>query len=233
MLVAAEDELARGARVSLRTRQQPAMLVGERVVGGLSSPLRRGNEVLGTVSVFSSQTRGEGALYGDHERLVLERLALHAAGSLALIDHDVQAGDGDTGTPGVLGRKELDALLRAEVRRSDRYQVPFLLTVIELSAPPEWPELARFERFAEEFAAELRRRLREVDHLARLAERRFAVLNPHTDRSGGRVVVRAQEILKGLEERYPGASHVDVQGNQVLYPGDVPTLEDLRQRLQI
>jgi len=138
-------------------------------------------------------------------------------------------------TPGqaVMSRKELDALLRAEVRRTDRYQVPFLLTVIDLVEPANWSGSGETERFTDDFAVELRRRLREVDHLARLGPQRFAVLNPHTDRSGGRVVMRAKEVLAQLENRYPGSESLDVHGNQVLYPGDVPTFEDLIQRLQL
>jgi hypothetical protein len=228
----AEEELAGNARSSQRTRQQPAMLVADQVVHGLASPLKRGDNLLGTISVFIAAP-GAGETENERRQRLFERLALQAAGSLAHLKDDTKAetrpGAG-TEAETVLDRLEFEALLQAEVRRSDRYQVPFLLTVIDLvwplDAPAEPPP-----RFIEDFALELRGSMRDVDAVAHLRGWQFAILNPHTDRGGGRAVQRASQVLKRLASRYPGAQHVDVQGNQILYPGDVSSYEELAIRL--
>ena len=68
-----------------------------------------------------------------------------------------------------------------------------LEAVFELDPMPSAP--APEEELLQAFARRLRPRLRDLDAVARVGHRRFAVLNPHTDRSGGRVVLRARETL--------------------------------------
>jgi GGDEF domain-containing protein len=228
LLLAAEKELSNSARAALSSKRQPSMRMGERSVSGLAVPIRRGNEVLGSISIFRSANSpgAEVDQWTERERRLLERLALHAAGALALT-HTGEAVHVAVGE--VLDRRGLLALLRTEVRRAERYSIPFLLTVFELDDTPS--TLSPGEELIQAFARNLRPRLRGLDAVARVGKNRFAVLNPHTDRAGGRVVMRAREALADLEKDYPGASALDVRGNQVVFPGDVATLDELLARL--
>jgi GAF domain-containing protein len=228
LLLAAEEDLSSSARAALATRCEPAIKLGEATVAGLAVPIRRGNEVLGSIAVFRG---GEGAgrvrEWSESERRLLERLVLHAAGALALADVTDEA-PATTGGE-ILDRRGLMAILRTEVKRAERYSVPFLLTVFELDPMPAAPNPD--EELLQAFARKLRPRLRDLDAVARVGHRRFAVLNPHTDRSGGRVVLRARETLVQIANEYPAARGLDVRGNQVVFPGDVATLDELAARL--
>ena len=108
---------------------------------------------------------------------------------------------------------------------------PLLLTVLELEAPPggNGPDPALLQAFS----IRLKARLRDLDRVADLEPGRIAVLCPHTDRQGGRVVMRAKEVLASLASdggplAGPGPT---VRGNQVQYPGDAASLEELLTRL--
>jgi hypothetical protein len=231
-LLAAEEELARSARARPGTQVQPSTAVGDLVASGAAVPIRHGNVTLGTVSVFRICPGGSKNLdlgkesWSEEECRLLERLALHAGAGLAL----ASANEAElTGTGGILDRSRLVALLRAEVRRSDRYSVPFLLTVFELEAPAASGELR--SELVDALLHRLLPKLRGTDAIARLGPRRFAVLNPHTDRSGGRVTTRAREVLGDMEVEFPGAGALEVRANQVHFPTDVSTLDDLLTRL--
>jgi hypothetical protein len=227
-LRAAEEDLAQHARTTLRSQVKAEIGVADRRVDGLAAPIRRGNECMGTLAVFRSAPASAvpGELWSEDERRLLERLGLHAAGALALA-----GGAAAAPSPGedILDRRGLHALLRAEVRRSERYSVPFLLTVFELegaagSAPPSDEVVAAFIR-------RFKSQLRAMDALARLGRARFAVVNPHTDRGGGRMVLRARTVLGHVEKEVPGAGGVEVRGNQIHFPADVSTFDELVARL--
>ncbi len=225
-LRAAEEDLAQGARAALRSQIKAGLMVADRRVDGLAAPIRRGNECLGTLAVFRSApaSADPAELWSEDERRLLERLGLHAAGALALAGAEAAApSPGDD----ILDRRGFAALLRAEVRRSERYAVPFLLTVFELegadgAAPPDDIIAAFIRRFKSQ--------LRAMDALARLGRARFAVVNPHTDRGGGRMVLRARTVLGQVEKEFPGAA-LDVRGNQIHFPADVSTFDELIARL--
>jgi len=229
-LLALEEELARAARSRLHTQQQPPTEVGHRIAAGLAVPIRHGKLTLGTVSVFRTRPGSHDEPWeepwSDEECQLLERLSLHAGAALAL----VSTGEAElTAADGVLDLDRLLALLRAEVRRSDRYSVPFLLTVFELEPSPGGAELS--EELTAAFLHRFLPRLRGTDAIARLGPTRFAVLNPHTDRGGGRVTMRAREVLGDLEGEFAGASEIQVRANQVHFPADVSTLDELLSRL--
>ncbi len=226
-LLVAEAELARAARTALRTRDGEVERAGDKVRRALTVVLRHGTDLLGTVSGIATVPATATPEVESRERL--ERMALHAAGSLALASRADDVVQGDSNLP--LGRAQLEALLRSEVRRSDRFGVPFLLSVIELVPTSETARRALEDGLMTVVTAQLTSRLREVDSLARLSDTTLAVLNPHTDRTGGRAVERAQAVLDGLAGQSPGVSEVQLRGNQILYPGDAPTLEDLLGRL--
>jgi hypothetical protein len=81
------------------------------------------------------------------------------------------------------------------------------------------------------FPARLRERLRDLDRVATLGPGRVVVLCPHTDRQGGRVVMRAKEVLATLLADGGPEALQNVRGNQVQYPGDAASLEELLTRL--
>jgi hypothetical protein len=228
ILVAAEEELAASTRAALKSQVKPGFIVGERRVEGLAAPIRRGHECLGTLAVFRSvpASAAAGELWSTEERRLLERLGLHAAGALALA---APQSTGIGATEGILDRRGLLALLRAEVKRSERYAVPFLLTVFELEGPFGAPPPP--EELVLTFARRFHGQLRAMDAMARLGRTRFAVLNPHTDKGGGRMVLRARTVLGQLDSEQPGASSLDVRGNQIHFPADVATFDDLVARI--
>jgi hypothetical protein len=229
-LLAVEEELARAARTSLRTQHQPPTEFGQRLAAGMAVPIRHAKVTLGSVSVFRTRPGNDAESWeepwSDEECQLLERLSLHGGAALAL----VSSGEAElTAADGVLDRERLLALLRAEVRRSDRYSVPFLLTIFELEIPGTFG--ADTARLGEAFLQRFLPRLRGTDAMARLGPTRFAVLNPHTDRGGGRVPMRAREVLGDLESEFPGVSEIQVRANQVHFPSDVSTLDELAARL--
>ncbi len=227
-LLEAEDELAKSTRSALRSQVVTALVVADRRIDGLAAPIRRSNECMGTLAVFRSAPASASLseLWSDDERRLLERLGVHAAGALALAAG--QAGALGLGEE-ILDRRGLLALLRAEVRRSERYAVPFLLTVFDLEGAAGNPPPA--EELVLAFMREFKSKLRAMDAFARLGPQRFAVLNPHTDRGGGRMVLRARSTLGQLDREMPGAAALEVRGNQIHFPADVSTFEELVTRL--
>ncbi len=236
-----EEDLARSARGERKTKRSPATEVGDLLIEVVTVPLLHSERALGSVSIFRSRPHDMGRepaseLWSDEETGLLERLAVHAAASLAL----ASAGAAEpTPAEGVLDRPRLVALLRPEVMRAERYSVPFLLTVFELEPPPRGdresgavPPVAELRpEFLSAFARRVLGRMRGVDALARLGPRRFAVLNPHTEKSGGRVGQRVRDVLAELEGQFPGAKQIQVRANQIQFPTDVATLDDLLHRL--
>jgi GGDEF domain-containing protein len=226
-LRAAEEDLAQSTRGALRSQVKVALKVADRRVDGLATPIRRGNECLGTLAVFRSvpASAAPGELWSEEERRLLERLGLHAAGALALAGAEAAPP-----SPGedILDRRGLNALLRAEVRRSERYSVPFLLTVFEIEGAPDGDPPP--DEVVAAFIRRFKSQLRAMDALARLGRTRFAVVNPHTDRGGGRMVLRARTVLGQVEKEFP-ATILDIRGNQIHFPADVSTFDELVARL--
>jgi hypothetical protein len=194
----------------------------------LAGSVRHRGEILGmVVAIRSESDKGRSATFNAREIAALDRLLRHAAPALAGAAAPIEVAQGN----GVLDRRALETLVAGEVRRSDRYGTPLLLTVLELEAAPGVtdPDPALLESFP----MKLKARLRDLDRVATLGPGRIAVLCPHTDRQGGRVVMRAKEVLAGLASdggplAGPGPA---VRGNQVQYPGDAASLEELLTRL--
>lgn len=194
----------------------------------LGGSLRHRGESLGMVVAVRPELDKTRALaFTAREIAALDRLLRHAAPALAGSALSAEAAHPN----GVLDRRALETLVAGEVRRSDRYGTPLLLTVLELEAAPGTP--TPDPALMQAFPMRLKARLRDLDRVANLGPGRIAVLCPHTDRQGGRVVMRAKEVLAGLASdggplAGPGPT---VRGNQVQYPGDAASLEELLTRL--
>ncbi|HWN83244.1 MAG TPA: hypothetical protein VNM87_14200 [Candidatus Udaeobacter sp.] len=194
----------------------------------LAGSLRHRGEHLGmVVAVRPESEKGRAGAFTAREIAALDRLLRHAAPALAGGTAQIEA----LPMNGVLDRRALENLVAGEVRRSDRYGTPLLLTVLELEAPAGGndPDPGLMQAFP----LKLKARLRDLDRVATLGPGKIAVLCPHTDRQGGRVVMRAKEVLAGITSDQgplagPGPA---VRGNQVQYPGDAASLEELLTRL--
>ena len=132
------------------------------------------------------------------------------------------------GTGALLDRPGLESVLGTEVRRADRYGAPLLLTVLEVD-PPAGSGALRPE-LMHAFTRSLRARLRDLDYLAELSPGRIAILSPHTDRQGGRVVIRARAVLADLASEFPAVTGLGLRSNQVQYPGDAASFAELEVR---
>jgi hypothetical protein len=196
----------------------------------LAGALRHRGELLGmAVAIRLENDRTKGAAFSAREIAALDRLLRYAAPALGGPRAPGPARGASAN--GVLDRPSFENLVAAEVRRADRYGTPLLLTVLELEPPAGQP--APDPAFGEAFPARLRERLRDLDQVATLGPARVGVLCPHTDRQGGRVVMRAKEVLAALTaDGGPAAlQSQSVRGNQVQYPGDAASLEELLTRL--
>ncbi len=104
---------------------------------------------------------------------------------------------------GLLGRPWFRDLLRHEFERAVRYRRALAVIVLEPDGVEDLPA-AGLGRLARETAARLRGLVRDVDLVARLGDRRFAVALPETDAAGG--LAAAERLRQALADLpLPGA----------------------------
>jgi GGDEF domain-containing protein len=186
------------------------------VLGVIRPSPRRGSEVAQGLSRMDVQT--------------LRKLALYV--SLAV--ENARKGDAraeratEDSLTGLLGVGGFDARVEDEVKRAERYRERFLLTVctiegfqrlVDRNGSP-WGETVQ-----KEFAQALRKNVREVDAVARIADGRFAVLSPASDKDGGALLKRLEALLFQLPG-VRGLSHPDavaLSGRQYSFPDEVAT----------
>jgi diguanylate cyclase (GGDEF)-like protein len=193
--------------------------IDEDVAGvlGLIRPVpRRGEESAPGVSRLDVQTLRKLALYVS---LALENARRTGARTERAMEDSLT---------GLLGIGGFDARVEEEVKRAERYRERFLLTVCTI---------AEFERLADqngttwaetiqkEFAQALRKNVREVDAVARIAEGRFAVLSPASDKDSGALVKRLEALLTHLPSVRamfsPGEARLI--GRQYYFPDEIAT----------
>lgn len=193
-------------------------------------PVRYGDEPVGSLVVASPSPRAQETKRStdDLDLQAVRRLALYVSlageqlrGQGRRIERTLR--DPETG---LLTGAGLEGRLDDEVKRSDRYREPFLLTLCSL---PEYDRVRRrqgdrwSQDFLRELAMELRRNVREVDAIAWLGGGQFAVLSPATQKDHGVLLVRIQDLLPRLESvRHLGRDDaLHLVGRQISYPEEV------------
>ncbi|HEY7728435.1 MAG TPA: GAF domain-containing protein, partial [Candidatus Eisenbacteria bacterium] len=235
---------ARLARQTIQSGQEDRLCApaaagaseGGEGIGYFAVPIRYGDEPVGALVAASVLPPGQGVEPGPDEPGVqaMRRLALYI--SLA---GDLLRGQGrriertlhDPET-GLLTGAGLESRLEAEVKRSDRYREPFLLTICTL---PEYDRVRRRqgERWSQDFVRELavvlKRNVREVDTVAWMGGGHFAVLSPATQKDHGVLLARIQDLVPRLEAvRHLGPeAELRLVGRQVTYPEEVGTPGEL------
>jgi hypothetical protein len=200
-----------------------------REIQALAAAIREpGGPVRGTLVLYRGLVpHAPAAPWDRRDAEALERLLRHVEVALAQVPR--RPSTPGAGTTTLLDRNGLESVLATEVKRADRYGAPLLLTVLDVEAPAASGGLRPEHLHA--FMRTLRARLRDLDYLAELGPGRIAVLSPHTDRQGGRVVIRARGVLSDLAAEFPAMSTLGLRGNQVQYPGDAASLAELLTRL--
>ena len=223
--------------VRLEPEERRSLAVDLSVRGYVIVPVRLGDEVGGTLGVVRPVERGgpaEGNGFDDLDLQVLRKLALYlslAGETLRSRARRVERTLRDPET-GLLTGAGLESRLEDEVKRSDRYREPFLLTLCSVS---EYDRVRRrqgepwSEGFVREFAAALKRNVREVDAVAWMGGGQFAVLSPATQKDHGVLLTRLQTLLPRLEStrHLPPADELRLLGRQITYPDDVATPGEL------
>jgi GAF domain-containing protein len=227
-------------------QEQHSLLIGpgqrqsleetERIRGFAAVPVRFGDEVQGTLAVVAPAPAGGGMVTPLDEIGLqgLRKLALYvslAGDRLRGIGRRVERTLRDPDT-GLLTGAGLEGRLEDEIKRSDRYREPFLLTLCALEG---YDRVRRHqgERWSQDFvrelAAALRRNVREVDDVAWMGGGQFAVLSPATQKDHGVLLSRLTALLPRLENvRHLGRDEeLTVVGRQVSYPDDVTTPGEL------
>jgi GAF domain-containing protein len=208
----------------------------EAPVDYIALPIRYGDEPVGSLVVAVSGAPGEGAKHGLEEAdlQAVRRLALYvslAGDQLRTQGRRVERTLRDPDT-GLLTGAGLESRLGDEVKRSDRYREPFLLTLCSL---PDYDRVRRHQGeqwsqdFLRELASELRRNVREVDAVAWIGGGQFAVLSPATQKDHGVLLSRIQDLVPRLESvRHLGREDsLRLVGRQVTYPEEVATPGEL------
>jgi GGDEF domain-containing protein/GAF domain-containing protein len=203
---------------------------GEGPVDYLAVPVRYGDDPVGCLVTAAAGGSGETARHAATELDLqgVRRLALYVSlageqlrGQGRRIERTLR--DPETG---LLTGAGLESRLDDEVKRSDRYREPFLLT---LCALPEFDRVRRkqgekwSQDFLRELARELRRNVREVDAVAWMGGGQFAVLSPATQKDHGVLLDRILDLLPRLDSvRGLGrGEELRLVGRQVSYPEEV------------
>lgn len=203
---------------------------GDGPVDYLAVPVRYGDDPVGCLVTAKASGSGETARPAATELDLqgVRRLALYVSlageqlrGQGRRIERTLR--DPETG---LLTGAGLESRLDDEVKRSDRYREPFLLT---LCALPEFDRVRRrqgekwSQDFLRELALELRRNVREVDAVAWMGGGQFAVLSPATQKDHGVLLNRILDLLPRLDSvRGLGrGEELRLVGRQVTYPEEV------------
>jgi GAF domain-containing protein/GGDEF domain-containing protein len=204
-------------------------------------PIRLGERIVGTLSMVLP----EGAVM-DRLGTPLDGVDIEALRKVALYVslawERSQGGDG-AGRPaedpvtGLLGGAGLEARLREEVKRAERYHDRFLLTLctlcdfdqLESTHGTDWAR-----SLLRQFADALAQNVREVDAVARLGGGRFAVLSPETDKDSGALLRRLDNLVPRLDcvRALRNPDEVRLEGRQFTYPDEVPTGGELLELLR-
>ncbi len=223
--------------VGLPAAERRDLASGLRVRGYVVVPVRCGEETAGSIGIVRPVEPGGPAEANGFDELdlqALRKLALYlslAMEALRRRERRVERALADPET-GLLTGAGLEHRIEDEVKRADRYREPFLLT---LCTVPGYDRLRRrrgepwSEEFIREFAAALRRNVREVDAVAWMGGGQFAVLSPATQKDHGVLLTRLRSLLPRLEStrQLPPADELDLVGRQVAYPDDVATPGEL------
>ena len=196
-------------------------------------PVRVDEDVVGTLGILHPAGRRD---TDDVHRLTrldiqtLRKLALFV--SLAL--ETVRAGAGHTEREirdpltGLLAGAGFEIRMQDEVKRAERYRERFLLTLCTVQDYDRLKERlgpAWTESFLREFAQLVAKNVREVDAVARIADGRFAVLSPATDKDSGALLKRLDMLVPQLQSvrGLPNPGEVRLGGHQYMFPDEVPT----------
>jgi len=198
-------------------------------------PIRLGERIIGTLGVVMQATgesaRGAPAHWlGKNELEAMRTLSLYIAlaASRAFAEGAAEPHAPKDALTGLLGSPGLEARVLDEIKRVERYHDRFLLTFCSI------PGLARLkdqhgalwvETLVREFGLALAKNVREVDAVARIGGGRFAVLSPETDKNGGALLHRLDQILPSLESvrTMTDPDAIRLVGRQYSYPDEVPT----------
>jgi len=198
-------------------------------------PIRLGERVIGTLGVLvpvaDSIQSGVGSRgLGDDDLEILRKLALYVAlaASRAFDQGAAEPASSRDALTGLLGCPGLESRVLEEIKRVERYHDRFLLTFCSI------PGLSRLkdrhgpiwvDGLVREFGIALAKNVREVDAVARIGGARFAVLSPETDKNGGALLQRLDQILPSLESvrSLPDPGEIHLVGRQYSYPDEIPT----------
>ncbi len=223
--------------VWLEPAERIALAETSRVRGYVVVPVRFGEEIVGALGVVRAVERGgpqDANGFDELDLQALRKLALYLSlagetlrGRTRRVERTLR--DPETG---LLTGAGLENRIEDEVKRSDRYREPFLLT---LCTVPDYDRIRRrqgepwSEDFVRELAAALKRNVREVDAVAWMGGGQFAVLSPATQKDHGVLLARLQTLLPRLESarHLAPADELNLVGRQVTYPDDVATPGEL------
>ena len=186
------------------------------VLGVIRPAPRRGSEPVPGLSRLDVQTLRKLALYVT---LAIENARRMGTRQERTVEDSLT---------GLLAIGGFDARVEEEVKRAERYRERFLLTVLTIA---DFGRLADTngstwgEAIQKEFAQALRRNIREVDAIARIAEGRFAVLSPASDKDSGALLRRLEALLAQLPSVKamftPG--EIRLSGRQYYFPDEIAT----------
>ncbi len=137
---------------------------------------------------------------------------------------------------GVLNRRAFERFAQVEFRRAQRYGIPLALAMLDLDhfkALNDQLGHSFGDRVLSSFSSVLSSAARESDVVARLGGDEFVILMPHTDGSGGLVLVErirqaGEELLRRLAPSVHPQPGVSV-GLASSRPGELRRFEDLVQ----
>jgi diguanylate cyclase (GGDEF)-like protein len=196
-------------------------------------PIRVDEEAAGVLGVIRpAPRRGSGPAAGLSRMDVqlLRKLALYV--SIALENARRVVGQTKRVTEdsltGLLGVGGFDTRVEEEVKRAERYRERFLMTVCTIAAFERLADQngsAWAESVQKEFAESLRKNVREVDAVARVADGRFAVLSPASDKDSGALIRRLENLLGQLPSvrALSGPAEVRLVGRQYSFPDEIGT----------
>lgn len=128
---------------------------------------------------------------------------------------------------GVANERYFMQLAYREQRRSRRYRTPLTVGYVGIEwvdPEPEGNRRRKTEDLAVDVAAALASCVREIDVLARMGPGEFAVLLPHADGQGARIVFeRLNDSLEGVRTRWPVRWNIGV----VTFPAPPDQTEEL------
>jgi diguanylate cyclase (GGDEF)-like protein/putative nucleotidyltransferase with HDIG domain len=162
-----------------------------------STPLVRGQELIGVLTLYSAQPQ---AFTEDHRRileLVGRQVSQTVQNALSIERHRAQQRDGSTGISNVQRIDQLTSVENWHSRPADK------LSVVFITVESFRPVVATFGLAAAEVALEtigesIKRALRSGDLLFRYGENEFVVLLTQTDADTARMV--SERISSGLTE---------------------------------